>query len=129
MNHGFRLRYDQLRESDPTASEQAVSTPISYEETDKTRSVCFLWPDGRRAFFNYAYLANATFEPTGAMNTICLTFSSQVVTLQGYGLEPLFMAFFEHLPRLVTAIDPRYVLHSETNKPVVVDMQVQPVST
>lgn len=127
MNQGFKLRYDQLRENDPTSTEQQTGAEASehYPSSGYTRNVCLVWPDGRRAFFNYAYLVAGEFEPNGERNLIKLSFSSHNVALHGYSLQSLFMALFDHLPRIITATDPRYVLEEDKTKVVVVEIIIQ----
>lgn len=125
MNQGFKLRFDQMRESDPTSVDEAgQDTAQLYTTAGHIRNVCFAWPDGKKAFFNYAYLIATEFEPNAEQNLIKLNFSSHQVSLSGYGLEPLFMALLDQLPRLVTAIDDRYALAVETQSPLVVAIQV-----
>jgi hypothetical protein len=121
MNQGFKLRFDQLRENDPTdpADGSGLLLIENYTTMGHTRNVCLVWPDGRRAFLNYAYLVVGEFEPNDEKNVIRLGFSSHNVTLQGYSLESLFMALLDHLPRIITAIDPRYVLDEDKQKSVV----------
>jgi hypothetical protein len=123
MNQNYRLRFDQMRESHPTETETIpVTDGAFYSEAGVTRNVCFVWPDGRRAFFNYAYLIASDFEPNGDKNRIRLTFSSNKVELEGYGLEKLFMDFFQHLPRIVLITDPRYANQETGQAAVVVDV-------
>lgn len=113
MSHGFKLRFDQMRENSPAKTE-AEQEPVLSGPDDTmhplghARNLCLVWPDGKRAFFNYAYLISAHFDPGSDMNLITLGFSSQAVTLKGYGLELLFMELLDHLPRIITAFDPRY---------------------
>lgn len=127
MNQGFKLRFDQLRESDPTHAQKSASfTGVeAYAQVGYTRNVCLIWPDGRRMFFNYAYLMAATFEPNAEMNTIQLDFSSHTVHLKGYQLEKLFMALLDHFPRLILATDLRYVLDEDQQGGIVVHIQVE----
>lgn len=124
MNQGFKLRYDQLRENDPTGTDQedGAGTHEFYPTSGHTRNICLIWPDGRRMFFNYAYLIAGEFEPNSEKNLIKLSFSSHSVALHGYSLETLFMALLDHLPRIITAIDPRYVLDEDKLKEVVVEI-------
>ena len=126
MNQGFKLRFDQLRENDPTDPADGSGSLLveNYTTMGHTRNVCLVWPDGRRAFFNYAYLIVGEFEPNDEKNVIRLGFSSHNVTLQGYSLESLFMALLDHLPRIITAIDPRYVLEKGEGKETIVWMEV-----
>jgi hypothetical protein len=126
MNQGFKLRYDQLRENDPTGTDQENSAGATelYPSSGHTRNVCLVWPDGRKAFFNYAYLIAGEFEPNSDKNLIKLSFSSYSVVLHGYSLETLFMALLDHLPRIIKAVDPRYVLDEDKIKEVVIEMTV-----
>jgi hypothetical protein len=127
MNQGFKLRFDQMRESDPSAADAAQGVPESdmYQQPSYARNLCLIWSDGRRMFLNYAYLIAAEFEPNTDINLIKLSFSSHTVLLTGYGLENLFMALFEHQARLVTAIDPRYVLADDKPNGVVIAISVE----
>ena len=124
MNPNFKLRFDQMREGGPTERQdlpEVGGDPTRYETVGHSRNVCLAWPDGRRMFLNYAYLVACDYEPGSDRNRIRLSFTSHTVTLAGYGLETLFMALLDHLPRLITATDPRYGL---TEEPVVTEMVV-----
>lgn len=127
MNQGFKLRFDQMRESDPTSSDPSPGTDEAdrYPQPSFVRNVCLIWPDGRRMFLNYAYLVAAEFDPSRETNTIKLIFSSHTVLVEGYGLETLFVALLDHLPRLITAIDPRYVLEEDKTDAMVIAIQVE----
>lgn len=97
----------------------------TYAQPGYSRQLCLGWPDGRRMFFNYAYLMAGEFDPNGEKNIIKLIFSSHTVLLQGYGLEPLFMDLLDQLPRQLMAIDPRYVLDDEPQKTVITGIVVE----
>jgi hypothetical protein len=127
MNQGFKLRFDQLRESDPTApaDDADVSLAEQYGTSGHSRNVCFVWPDGRRAFFNYAYLIDGEYEPNQETNVIRLNFSSRSVMLKGFSLQPLYMALFDQMPRIITAIDPRYVLDEDRQNSVVTSIAIE----
>lgn len=126
MNQGFKLRFDQMRESDPTPSDASSGTGETdqYQQPGYVRNVCFVWPDGRRMFFNYAYLVAAEFKPGQETNIIKLSFSSHTVLVKGYSLDSLFMALLDHFPRLITATDPRYVLEENKTDVIVVEITV-----
>ncbi len=127
MNQGFKLRYDQLRENDPTGPKQENGAGVNelYPHPGHVRNLCLIWPDGRRAFLNYAYLVAGEYEPNTEKNLIKLSFSSHIVSLHGYSLETLFMALLDHLPRIIMATDPRYVLKEDKTKEVVVEITMQ----
>ncbi|MBO0950589.1 hypothetical protein [Fibrella forsythiae] len=125
MNQGFKLRFDQMRENDPTSvNESGQDMAQLYATAGHIRNICFAWPDGKKAFFNYAYLIATEFEPNAEQNLIKLNFSSHQVSLSGYHLESLFMALLDHLPRIVTVQDARYALTDETQVPIVVDIKL-----
>ncbi|QMW01693.1 hypothetical protein [Spirosoma foliorum] len=127
MNQGFKLRFDQMRDSNPTDPEAGLK-PVDqefYQTSGHTRNLCFIWPDGRRMFLNYAYLLAGEFEPDSDKNSIKLSFSSHTVLLQGFSLDALFMALLDHLPRLIVAIDPRYVLKDDAKEAVVIEITVE----
>lgn len=110
MKERFELRldrFDKMRENNPT-SEAANDQDSLYKEAGHTRNVCFVLPDGKQQFFNYAYLVSVLFDPGADNNVIMLEFTSHTLTLKGYRLEMLYMDFFDHFPRIVTATGPRY---------------------
>jgi len=78
------------------------------------RNLCFAWPDGRKLFLNYAYLVSGEFVTDGETNTIKLAFTSHLVTLKGYGLEELYIALIEQIPRIIEEEDARYRDTSES---------------
>lgn len=130
MNPNFRLRFDQMRESTPTERPEAsvpddqASDTTRYEIVGHVRNLCLGWPDGRRMFLNYAYLVACEYMPGDDKNSIRLSFSSHTVALNGYGLETLFMALLDHLPRLIMAEDERYVQSHEIDAPIVMHITV-----
>lgn len=130
MSHGFKLRFDQMRESNPAKTDGEQESVLS--GTDDTmhpfghaRNLCLIWPDGRRSFFNYTYLISAHFDASNEMNHIHLAFSSQNVILKGYALEALFMELLDHLPRIITAIDSRYITMDENCRSLVVGIEIE----
>ena len=128
MNHGFKLRFDQMRTGDPTSVEETSASVAQYDiypTPGYTRNLCLVWLDGRQLFLNYAYLIACDFNPEDVVNVITLNFSSHQVKLRGYGLDILFVALLDHLPRKVIVTDPRYVLEDDKNAVVVIDMTVE----
>lgn len=106
-----------MRESNPAKDEtEQTDDPATegvYHAAGHARNLCLVWPDGKRAFFNYAYLISADFNPGNEMNLIKLGFSGQVVILKGFGLESLFMQLLDHLPKIIVMIDKRYIMNDE----------------
>jgi hypothetical protein len=127
MNQGFKLRFDQMRESDPSNVDAPLSQSLETQHLQPGygRNLGLVWPDGRCMFVNYAYLLAGEFEPNQEKNQIKLSFSSYTVLLEGYSLEPLFMALLDHLPRLITATDPRYVLEEDKTDAIVIAITVE----
>lgn len=118
MNREFKLRYDQMREGDPSKTEETLPTDTGNglsHAPGHGRNLCFVWPDGKRIFLNYAYLLAGEFDVGNERNEIKLSFSSHTAILRGYGLESLFMALLDHLPRIIIAIDERYVSQDDTS--------------
>jgi hypothetical protein len=111
MSQGFRLRYDEIRENDPTgaADRQApVGLGSLYTGQSYARSLCFAWPDGKKVLMNYAYFVSAEFDIAQDRNWIRLNFSTAAVLISGYRLEELFLQLLEHTPRIIEIVDERY---------------------
>lgn len=127
MSHGFKLRFDEMRESDPTNSDSTKQdeNELFYQSSGHARNVCFVWSNEKRLFLNYAYLVSGEFNPNEEKNLITLTFSSHTVSLHGYNLETLFTALMEHLPRIIFEVDSRYALGSELRDVIIVEIIVE----
>ncbi|MCF2491124.1 hypothetical protein [Dyadobacter sp. CY347] len=130
MNQAFKTRFDQMRESNPAKTEMEpgdinVHTNPLFHSVGHARNLCMVWPDGRQSFFNYAYLVSADFVPGEEMNTIRLGFSSQDVIIKGYGLETLFVQLLDHLPRIITAVDKRYIPAETGGESIVMNIKVE----
>lgn len=127
MSHDYKLRYDQIREGDPTKKQPPAPKKDElmevYETPSHARNLCLVWLDGKRMFFNYAYLVAGEFSVNGEKNVILLHFSSYMVQLQGYGLEALFMEMLDHIPKVISMMDKRYMMDSAET--VVTDMLIE----
>lgn len=127
MSQDYKLRYDQIREGDPTKPNTPAprkdETMEVYQTPSHARNLCLVWLDGKRMFFNYAYLVSGEFSVNGEKNIILLHFSSYTVQLQGYGLEALFMSILDHSPKIIMMIDERYVVDNVGS--VVTDMLIE----
>ena len=111
---GYKLRYEQLRESDPTAKENSAETGSEelkpyYDQPGHMRNVCFGWPDGRRVFISYAYLISGELTINGEMNQIVLMFTSETVTIKGYNLTALHEALMEQRALYIIEEECRYL--------------------
>ena len=81
-----------------------------YVAPSSVRNICFRWQDGKRQFFNYAYLVSIVLLTTeNSKNELSLQFTSHVVVLTGYRLGLLFKLLMDHLPREVPQTDVRYL--------------------
>ncbi|MEA5260313.1 hypothetical protein VB264_21115 [Arcicella aquatica] len=128
MSQDYKLRYDQIREGDPTKSNTPAPSKKDesmevYQTASHARNLCLVWLDGKRMFFNYAYLVSGEYSANSEKNIILLHFSSYSVQLQGYGLESVFMSILDHSPKIITMIDERYVVDSPDS--VVIDIHVE----
>lgn len=116
MSQTFKLRYDQMRENDPSKSDpsqNATDAASFYQSAGYARSLCLILENGNRAFLSYAYLISGEFDIEDEINLIRLHFSSAVVVLKGYSLEELFMQLMDQMPRIIQVIDQRYATLAE----------------
>lgn len=107
MSQNFKLKFDELREGKPTEKGEAVEN--SYETFDTpghVRNLCFVWPDGRKKFLNYAYLVSGEYSPDDG--SITLIFTTDTVVVKGSGLDELFEELVSHRPMKVIYTDARY---------------------
>ncbi len=119
MSQGFKLKFDQMRESNPAKQDAGTGSPSKaydefYPEAGNTRNLCFVWRDGRRTFINYSYLISAEYLPDESC--IVLTFTSQTLVLKGVNLEPLFYELMHQSVRQITCTDERYNVVSEEGR-------------
>lgn len=124
----FRANFSEPAKPETGAGDEpdALASDVFFHDTDSTvRNVCFLWENGRKAFFNYAYLAAADLTLLDGLHVLLLSFGSHTVVLRGYGLETLFDALLEHRPRTITAINPRYLSGHERQGCVVTEILVK----
>ncbi len=96
-----------------------------HDNGSTVRNLCLVWPDGRKAFFNYAYLVTGDLSIQNEVNTLVLSFGSYTVLLKGYRLSPLFDVLLEHGPKTIIAVNPRYVPISSRQDSVVVEIIVK----
>lgn len=115
MSQDFKLRFDRMRNGDPTKSNTPAPSKKDesmevYQTPSHARNLCLVWLDGKRMFFNYAYLVSGEYSANGEKNVILLHFASYMVQLHGYGLEALFMSILDHSPKIITMMEERYML-------------------
>lgn len=123
MNQSFSERFAQMRENALTGGEPQVSPnggDAKYPTAGNTRNLCFVWPDGKRMFINYAYLVSGEYRP--AEGSIVLIFTSHTVTLKGTTLEPLFEDLMGQVTRQVVCMDSRYTETTDEDQVVVTEI-------
>lgn len=99
---------------------------INLHETDSAvRNLCLVWENGRRAFFNYAYLVSVDLIANDPLNVMMLYFSGHVVTLKGYQLGPLFDLLMEHTPRTIATNNLRYYIIEQIQEAFVTEIWVK----
>lgn len=130
MSQGFKFPFDKKRESNLVKEEIKHMTDTDgndrmFHDYGYARNLCLIWQNGKQFLLNYAYLLSGDFDPDGEMNVISLNFSSDKVTIKGYGLNVLFAQFRDHLPRLIIATDPRYIPESRSEESIVIEMQIE----
>lgn len=118
--------FDKLNKGN--GGQGTVSPDLSMDETDnyatpsQVRNLCFVQPDGKRLFLNYAYLVSGEYSPD--TNTIKLIYTTHEITLKGRNLESLFESLMAHLPRQILAVERRYELTMEEISMVVFEMNI-----
>lgn len=122
MSQGFKLKYDELRENDPTRRtstdmEGHAATDRFYAEDAHIRNISFVWPDGRRVFFAYAYLITTEYMPSNS--EINLIFTTHAIKLSGVNLEVLYNELLHHRNKQIVAADARYNVIGENEAPIV----------
>jgi len=109
--------YRELKENDPTQP---------YTKPDiKPEGVTLHLLDGDKITFYYLYLVKSVFSLGETSSAIVLFFTSDIVTLRGYRLEPLRAEFAVKKPSDVYVCNPRYVVPETVNEPVVIEAVVE----
>lgn len=105
--------YKGKSESPEQANEQVTESITHYETAGNARNLCFVLEDGKRVFLNYAYLTSGEYDPE--KSEIKLTYSTHIVTLQGFGLDKMLEKIMVQMPRIVSVTDPRYAERETTD--------------
>jgi hypothetical protein len=101
MSQDYKSKFEQMRTNEP-----GREADENYANAGHVRNICFLLADGSSIFLNYAYLVSCAYHP--AQGLIILKFTSDTVSINGSGLEPLFDALFNHIPKRVEVMIERY---------------------
>jgi hypothetical protein len=128
MSQGFKINLGDLRNNVPNDQElpapEITAILDRYDTIGYARNLCVVWLDGRRMFFNYAYLISAEFQAPNEQNEISLNFSGYQVALKGYALNKLFADLHDQVTRVVFQVDVRYAETEEENTPMIVEILV-----
>lgn len=127
QNQKYKLKYDELREGNPTArqSDENEGNKL-HNAPSPSRTICFVWPDGRQQFFSYSYLISGELNVEDDMNLIILRFTSDLVTLKGYGLVELFSQLVKQQPSRIVQGDPRYASTEDAYS--IVEISIVPIT-
>lgn len=119
--------FDKLykrHEKKPEKQEGQADALTNYETEGSVRNLCFVQPDGKRIFLNYAYLVSGEYDPEASI--ITLTYTTHVVTLRGYGLEELYESLGTHVPKKIISVGERYeAMRGEKRSEVVTDINIK----
>lgn len=124
----FKTNFDQSGNGNAITKSpvQDAANGVAAHDTDSlVRNLCFIWTDGRKAFFNYAYLVSVDLVLIDPVNVMLLYFSGQIVTLKGYCLEPLFDLLLDHTPKVIAASDSRYCNDEQTQDLYITEILVK----
>jgi len=124
MSQNYKLRFDQMKENSPGQSGSASQEDTSafYTSEGSIRNFCLVWKDGNMDDFPYSYVVHTQFRIGEEKNMMIIELPSKLITLSGYGLTTLFLAFKKQLPQFIYQIDERYAEEAET---VVTDIQIE----
>lgn len=124
MSQDYKLRFDQMKENNPTQADAASQAGDSayYPGESSIRNFCLVWKDGNMDDFPYSYVLHTKFRLGEEKNVIIIELPSKLITLSGYGLTALFLAFKKQLPQFIYQIDERYTSQDDT---VVTDIQIE----
>jgi hypothetical protein len=96
------LRYNQLKENDPTQKDLEENYPTP----GMVRNICFVQLNGNRIFLSYAFIVSV--EYIEVEDKIVIVFTSHIISLSGVSLKSLFYDLMNHLPQFVICKDERY---------------------
>ncbi|MBA4853756.1 hypothetical protein [Emticicia sp. BO119] len=124
MSQNYKLRFDQMKENIPgqSGSTSQEDTSAFYASEGSIRNFCLVWKDGNMDDFPYSYVVHTQFRIGEEKNAMIIELPSKLITLSGYGLTSLFLAFKKQLPQFIYQVDERYAEEAET---VVTDIQIE----
>ena len=117
--HEFQENFGAVEPVADSRSDDAddLTDTLALHDSDSTvRNLCLVWQDGRKAFFNYAYLVAVDLTVQNEINTLVLSFGSYTVLLKGYHLRIIFDLLMCHSLKTITASDIRYITSNHEHK-------------
>ncbi len=109
MSLNFKTDLKKMRENDPAGEERldkGYRASENYDTPSHVRNLCFVWPDGRMKFMNYAYLISGEFLPND--NTIFLISTMEKILIKGVNLQNLFYELIVNFPKKLFCLHRRY---------------------
>lgn len=115
MSQGYKLRFDQMKENNPTPSESEIQNDETFYQTKGSiRNLGLVFKDGNIRGFPYAFILDYSFKLSDEKNVIILELSSKIISLYGYKLWSLYWELFDQTPRIIHEVDERYANESES---------------
>ncbi|HVW96124.1 MAG TPA: hypothetical protein VHA56_09170 [Mucilaginibacter sp.] len=106
------MRYDQLKENNPTGGNSETTKNENFATPGHVRNLCFVWPDGRMKFFNYAYLVSGEYSLDES--SIILIFTTETIFIKGFALNKLFQDLLNHVAKQIVCDSKRYsAIHND----------------
>ncbi|HVW96853.1 MAG TPA: hypothetical protein VHA56_12860 [Mucilaginibacter sp.] len=106
MSQDFELGFDSFDRPHQNNGAESNNIPDEYKMSSSVRNLCLIWPDGRKKFFNYAYLVSAEYVPEDGL--IQIAFTSATLTIKGIKLDILYDKLLFHIPVKIVCQDERY---------------------
>lgn len=103
---GLTDKFDKRNNENEKKQEGQPDGIANYERPGSGRNLCFVQPDGKRQFLNYAYLVTGEYDLEAS--EITLTYTTHIVTLKGYNLEEMFENIMIQIVKTIKSTDPRY---------------------
>ncbi len=109
MTLNFKTDLKEMRENDPAGKEtlnKDYQASENYDTPGHVRNLCFVWPDGRMKFMNYAYLISGDYNAEEC--SITLLFTNYKIVISGINLKGLFIDLVIHNPKIISCNNLRY---------------------
>jgi len=113
QNQSKRI-HRQWQESDPTRP-QPETGPLAF-----VHCLTIHWENGEEMTFYYPFLMSVRLHLPTDHNLLVLRFTSEKLTLKGYGLKPLKRLFAHEKPSDIYVCNPRYTAPKAVTQPVVI---------